>query len=219
MSSIAKPSPWDSDVFRCRVGLLSGNLLPPTSVIATENAGLFDVVFVKFEGWVDPDGPVGVVDYLYDMELLSPGGAWPADDVIVLEASPRHLEIARTAFHDSRFLRDRRLAHKAPDLYDRWVAGKKVHVLRGASDDAFLLETQDGDGAKRIALVAVDEWKRSAGAGKALLAGVLLGVPAATWRVKVSVRNHRAVRFYEGAGFRVRSVWTAFHVWTEGEVV
>jgi GNAT superfamily N-acetyltransferase len=212
----AKASGWDSDIFGHRVGLLSAG--PPLSVaaIAEENRRMFDVVFVKSEGWADPCGGADALDHLYDMELRDVGaaGARPA---VLSAPSPRHIEIARTAFHDSRFLRDPRLAPKAPELYARWVAGKEVHVLEGAEDDAFLVAARDEGGARRISLVAVDERRRGAGIGQALLAGVLLRHGRSeAWRVKVSARNHRAIRFYENAGFRIRDVCTAFHVWTEG---
>jgi ribosomal protein S18 acetylase RimI-like enzyme len=211
----AKASWWDSDLFGCRVGLLSASQPLSVGAIAEENRRLFDVVFVKSEGWAEPRGGADALDHLYDMELLAAGaaGAAVARRAVLSAPSPRHIEIARTAFHDSRFLRDRRLAPKAPELYARWVAGKEVHVLEGATDDAFLVAARDEDGARRISLVAVDEGRRGAGVGEALVSGVFRREPAGVWRVRVSARNHRAVRFYENLGFRVKSVRTAFHVW------
>jgi GNAT superfamily N-acetyltransferase len=217
---VAAASQWDSEVFGIKVGVLITE--PPVAVddVRNANRGVFDVVFVKAGGWVDPDGFAAAVDHLYDMETPAPQPRLSGftGRAVLSPARPRHLEIARTAFHDSRFLRDGRLRESAPELYVRWVSGRTLHVLDGRPDDAFLLAARDDDGARRIALIAVDEDRRGAGMGDALLAGALSLEPPALWRVRVSVRNHRAVRFYESAGFRVSGVSTAFHVWTEGGV-
>jgi GNAT superfamily N-acetyltransferase len=218
---VAAASKWDSEVFGIKVGVLITEAPVAVEDVRNANRGVFDVVFVKAGGWVDPDGLAAAVDHLYDMEIEAPR---PRPRVRILARAllspprPRHLEIARTAFSDSRFLRDGRLREMAPGLYSRWVSGKMLHVLDGHADDAFLLASRDADGARRIALVAVDDARRGAGIGDALLAGALSLEPPALWRVRVSVRNHRAVRFYESAGFRVSGVSTAFHVWTEGGV-
>lgn len=214
----AIPAPWDSDVFGYRVGLLAAAPADSIEAIAEANRGLFDVVFVKSEGWGDPGAGAVAVDYLYDMERMELPAPSCIKEVLLTPLSARHMEIARTAFRDSRFLRDPRLSIKAPEMYSRWLFGKEVHVLEGAIDDAFLLATEDADGVRRISLIAVDERRRGSGTGRALLDGTIRRERPATWRVRVSSRNHGAIRFYEGAGFRVRNVRTAFHVWTDGRM-
>lgn len=208
----AAASEWDSDVFGVRVGLLAARQPLDPAAIRRENGARFDVVFVRCGGWADPGAGAEALDHQYDMELRA-SAAPPAPLAPLSAPGPRHLELARTAFHDSRFLRDPRLAARAPDLYARWVSGKRVHVLEAAPDDAFLLPARDEDGARRVSLVAVDERRRGTGAGRALMAGALQHDPFSPWRVMVSARNHRAIRFYEGLGFMVRAVRTVFHVW------
>lgn len=210
---IATPSPWDTEVFGYRVGILRAK--PPVFAydIKTANSGKFDVVFVKSDIWIEPYGNVEALDHLYDMEMRV-GEVSGNGHALKTDASAKHLIIARTAFRDSRFLMDRRLHESASDMYVRWLARKSVYVLNGAEDNAFLLQEQDPDGALRISLVAVNEDFRGMGVGMLLVSAVLSGNPSTVWRVKVSCRNHQAIRFYEKIGFRVKSAHTAFHVWT-----
>jgi ribosomal protein S18 acetylase RimI-like enzyme len=207
---IATHSPWDSEVFGYRVGILHAK--PPAHAydIRNANKGKFDVVFVKFDVWVDPDGSVDALDYLYDMERLAVNAG---ESLLVSKvvSNAKHLSIARTSFQDSRFLRDPKLRQSVPYMYTTWLGLKEVYVLREDGDNAFLLEDKDSDGTSRISLVAVNENSRKRGLGRLLASCVLWTSPA--WRVKVSCRNYQAIRFYENLGFRTESVHTAFHVW------
>lgn len=213
--TLAVASTFDSEVFGYRVGILRPDLPVPVHAVRKASREFFDVVIVKLKDWVDPDALVTAIDYSYDMEFTVPGMA-PRQDTCLMPARPRHVEIARTSFSDSRFLRDRKLAARTPDFYARWVRRGPIHALKGGEDSGFLLESQDDDGARRIALLAIDASCRGSGIGDALVWGVLRQDKAQLWRVRVSSRNHRAIRFYESVGFRVRSVWTTYHVWVEG---
>ena len=212
----ASPLPWDSEVFGVKVGLLKlGNQIPMTSRIAEANRGKADVVFVKAPGWHEPKG-VSALDYTYDMELSNP--ALIADPSAAAVDGPRapHFEIARGSFSDSRFLRDPALAGLAGAFYGKWLSGNGVlYVHKVLVDDGFLLVNEDQDGVGRVSLVAVFEKSRGIGLGRALIMGAMwLRRDLKTWRVRVSSRNTGAIRFYEALGFRVKSVQTAFHVWT-----
>lgn len=211
---IAEHSELYSGIFGYKVGIL--NVKPPVYVydLKEKNWNLFDVVFVKSDTWVDPHGDVVALDYLYDMELETPDGKESYSHTDEQLASLDHIKIAETAFRDSRFLRDHILYPDVPKMFAGWISRKHVHVFAGAEPDAFLYEKRDEDGARRISLLAVRETKRDLGLGKLLVNGVLKTAPFGLWRVKVSCRNHRAVRFYESIGFRVKSVETVFHLWT-----
>lgn len=212
----AAPSPWDSAVFGVRVGSL-WEWRPgwTAAAVRAENAGLFDVVFVKADGWVEP--PEGSVahDHLYDME--SAAGPRRAGEVYPLWTPPTEalLGVAESSFLGSRIFRDPRLSARAAGLYRRWCsdASGRVLVLYGR-EDALLVEGRDPDGAGRIELLAVGEAARGRGAGASLVRGAMTrpGTPDA-WRVRVSCGNWRAVRFYGKIGFVVRTAKTAFHVW------
>ena len=212
--SVAVYSKGDSEVFGYEVATMYvGERDQLSQGKIAEDGGRFDVVFVATKRWLDFPSLISppALDHLYDMEL---DGAVRSSDATTILASPsvRHLEIARMGFRDSRFLRDPLLEKKAGDVYVRWVSSARVHVVANDVDSAFLLTKRDVDGAARISLVAVDECRRGLGIGEALVRSVI-GKSPGIWKVKVSVRNHRAIRFYEKVGFLVKDAWTAFHVW------
>jgi ribosomal protein S18 acetylase RimI-like enzyme len=186
------------------------------------NKDEFACVFVRVRGWWDPTpvGELASLSYLYDMELDL--GPWVVPTVHapteIQKASADHLEIARTAFKDSRFLLDWRLNDLASETYARWIAGRDVHVLKNSPDAAFLYVTDeyvsDEKEASRISLTAVREKDRGLGVGGMLIRSVITKI-CGLWQVKVYCKNYRAVRFYESIGFKVKSVETVFHVWTD----
>lgn len=206
----AVPSTWDSRVFRRKVGLLHLDEHLPASEIKQAN-GAFDVVFVKVPHWVDPGSEVVACDHVYDMEVDVPRSR-ASRSVKLVPVTRKHISIAQTAFKDSRFLRDPRLSSRAPSLYGAWLTGTQVYVLASRPKVAFILAGSDGD-IRRIELIAVDEKERGFGAGRLLLQGLLRSPSRRVWRVRVAVRNSRAIRFYEEAGFRITGVSTAYHVW------
>ena len=208
--------PWDSDAFKKNVGLLKvkGQALPRPFAIAQANKGKVDVVFVKADGWHEPHGVFGL-DYTYEMEYK--GYASSSDDPVVecRPPSPAHIALAREAFRGSRFYRDPFLFGKAGDFYEKWLHGEGiVYALEKNVDAAFLFVSVDPDRAGRISLIAVEEKSRGASIGGDLVYGVMnRRRDLEQWRVRVNARNVQAIRFYEGFGFRIKSVQTAFHVW------
>lgn len=214
----AEFSKWDSDLFGYKVGILKCKEEPIIHEIKRDNQDL-DVVFVKADNWVYPHENVEALDYLYDMDLNLPVLEWEEGCQVERLEKPldSHLKLSKAAFVDSRFLRDQRLADKAPALYESWLHnGGGLYTLPFPEKNiAFVLVSKDGPGIRRISLVAVDESCRGLGSGARLLKGVmeLFEREYIAWRVKVSARNIGAIRFYEGLGFRVKKVMTAFHVW------
>lgn len=220
MNSQAVLSAWESDVLGVRVGTLNfpDNPLLELDNIRAWNREHFDVIFVRCEGWVDPMRSVSALDYLYEMEAQLTTEK-PRTSCVSLMCFPskRHIEIALEAFPESRFYRDHRLSDRASSRYVRWLSEHQAYVPTEAPDDAFLVTQDDPDGARRISLIAVSSLRRSTGIGDRLVTGVLAIEPTRKiWRVRVSARNYRAIRFYERVGFRVKSVSTTFHVWTRG---
>ena len=212
----AAPLVWDSETFGVRVGRLELSApLPRSLAIAEANLGKFDVVFVKAPGWHEPSGVVAL-DHTYEMEFS--GDAPVSDAGLVALVAPRqaHAEIAASAFPDSRFNRDPRLSWKVGAFYSKWLSGVGIlYALADLVDDAFVFVSVDKDGAGRISLIAVFEKSRGISIGGNLVRSVMmLRRDLRVWRVRVSSRNARAIRFYETLGFKVKSVQTAFHVWT-----
>lgn len=219
----AEFSKWDTELFGYKVGILKCKKDPVIQEIRKENQD-FDVVFVKSDKWLDLHEDVDALDYLYDMELVfSPSlGWWPSHPVeYISKPSESHLKLAKGAFKDSRFFRDKKLANKTPDVYGRWLReGGDLYVLPDPAQDlAFIVVNKDEPKILRIALVAVAESYRTFGRGRSLVQGVIekLYSETNTWRVKVAARNTSAIRFYEAIGFRVKKAMTAFHVWIKKE--
>ena len=202
-------SKFDSDVFGYRVGKAEVDSRDPTQIPYVP----FDVVFVKVDGWVYPKFYVEALDHRYEMELpegpLSPGGSLIRAPQVPPEALK---QLARESFVGSRFFRDEKLRGKAPELYARWLESGRCWTLPDFADEAFLLQTWDGDVA-RISLIAVRSQRRGEGLGRKLMEGVLSSIPTPSWRVCVSAGNIQAVRFYLSAGFRIVSCSTAYHIW------
>lgn len=213
-------SQWDTDLWGYKVGHLyvpQGTI--PTAYVIDANQDNFDVVFVKAKGWHEEKKGRVAVDWRFDMELLHPPQKILGEPAVVSLEGPlaAHMEIARTAFIDSRFLRDPMIAEKVPELYRRWLmaAEGQLWALDGQQkEDGFLVQTYDEDKTPRISLIGVAEKYRGLGLGERLALGVMNRFESAkAWRVTVAVRNWRAIRFYEGMGFRVKEVTTAFHIW------
>lgn len=203
-------SKFDSDLFGYKVGKVEVSGGDPLQRFVSP----FDVVFVKVDGWVYPEIHVEALDHRYEMELpgrpLSPGGSF----IRAPQAPPEALkQLARESFVGSRFFRDERLRGKAPELYARWLeGGGRCWTLPDFADDAFLLQTWDGDAA-RISLIAVRGQRRREGLGRKLMDDVLGSIPTSSWKVCVSAGNVQAVRFYLSAGFKIVSCSTVYHVW------
>lgn len=219
----AEFSKWDTDLFGYKIGILKCKENPAIQEVRKDNQDL-DVVFIKVDQWVDPNESMVALDHLYDMELVfSPKlGWWPNRNVEHLKKpSNSHLKLAKHAFTDSRFLRDGKLADKAPEIYGRWLTeGGDLYTLpHPEQDTAFVLVGKDEPKTLRISLVAVDGRHRKSGKGRSLVLGVIekFHPEINTWHVKVAARNINAIRFYEDLGFRVKKAMTAFHVWIDKE--
>lgn len=218
MNASAQASGWESEALGVKVGTLSVDRPPSSDEIRSANLGRFDVVFVKCDGWVDPPEEVVALDHLYDMEIEVSRSQIETSAVSVIRFPERkHLEIAEEAFQDSRFLKDPRLSSKSDSRYIKWLSEHSTYVPTEAPNTAFLVAQDEPDGARRITLIAVAHECRGNGIGARLVIGVFAVEPTKkVWRVRVSARNHMALRFYESLGFRVKSVGTVFHVWVQG---
>jgi len=214
----AIPLPWDSDALKVRVGLLKADgPLPRALPIIEANKGKVDVVFVKADGWHDPQG-VLAVDYTYEMDLLGVDHESGPPVVVCSSPRPAHLVIAEEAFRGTRFYRDPFLYGRAGPFFVKWIHGNgALYALEKDLDSAFLFVTVDQENVGRISLIAVAEKRRGTSVGGGLVCGVIGKLREfRSWKVRVNARNFRAIRFYENLGFRIKSVQTAFHVWPIG---
>jgi GNAT superfamily N-acetyltransferase len=208
----AEPSKFDSEIFGVRVGCLRVPSLPETLDIRNANSGFFDVVFVTSEGWHEPSGAVAL-DWRYDMEAGAPQAhrnpvAVTRPDVArTLEV----LDLAGTAFSDSRFLRDQKLSGRSGEFYRRWCSNAALdnRLFVCASGPPAFYVVKKVEDFVRVELIAVPSEMRGRGVGPGLLSGVM----GACRRIRTSARNYRAIRSYQSSGFLVKSVSTAWHVW------
>lgn len=211
-------SVFDTDLFEKKIGSLRATGVVPVRMVRETNPE-FDAVFVHTTGWQEPkSGNPVALDWRFDMELVNGTPKHMGEPIVHALSAPlaSHLDIASGAFADSRFLRDPMLMTKTPELYRRWLMrAQALWALDGPqSEDAFLVQTSDEDGYCRISLIGVGEKYRGMGIGDRLVLGTMARIPEAKgWRVTVAARNWRAIRFYEGLGFRVKDVSTVFHVW------
>jgi ribosomal protein S18 acetylase RimI-like enzyme len=215
MTARAARSEWESEVLGVRVGVISSEKIPTTDLIRSENRGAFDVVFVYCSKWAEQCKGRVAIDHLYDMEAITHGCASAVSCISTIKfPSKKHLEIIRNGSIENRFSRDPNLFKMANERYVRWLSEHEAYVLSDDPESAFLIPTTDEDGHRRISLIAVDRNKRGAGIGTRLVSGSFAAEPGCKlWRVKVSARNRKALKFYETIGFRVKSVSTVFHVW------
>jgi len=215
MNSLATLSVWESDVLGVRVGTISPDKVPPVDAIRSENRGLFDVVFVSCPKWVEQRSGRVAIDYLYDMEMsVSEELTKAAPASRLVYPGVKLIEVVRSSVIESRFLRDPKLLMKSQDRYIRWLSGHQAYVPEDYPNSAFMVPVDDADGARRISLIAVHMISRGGGIGTRLVMGAFAAEPdKKIWRVRVSARNRRALRFYETIGFRVKDVSTVFNVW------
>lgn len=149
----------------------------------------------------------------------------PAD--LATEAElPDLLRLARVAFTESRFYRDKNFPPgKAEELFALWTERgvrepQFFTVMRRheSSPAGFLTGRVTDDGSGHIDLVAVSDELRGRGIGARLLAAALgefrrRGCRAVS--VATQGSNTAAQRLYQAQGFRTRSVHLWFHLWIQ----
>ena len=133
-------------------------------------------------------------------------------------------EIARVSHTDSRFYADGRFSEeRCGALYATWIenncAGSAQEVLVARDDGravGYVSCHENADGSGQIGLIAVAGEARGRRLGQHLVRGSLIWFAArgrCPARVVTQGRNVRALRTFEGAGFRTRCVELWFHLW------
>jgi dTDP-4-amino-4,6-dideoxy-D-galactose acyltransferase len=148
----------------------------------------------------------------------------PASSRATAADIPGLLELAHGSFRQSRFFRDTRFpAEKAEELFSTWARsgvdgpGRFAFLHRVSGKIAgFVSARMASADAGRIELVAVSPAFQGKGVGARLLdetAAELAARGARTVVVVTQGSQTAAVRLYERAGFRTRSVGLWFHRW------
>jgi dTDP-4-amino-4,6-dideoxy-D-galactose acyltransferase len=226
---------WDSNFFGFGVGRVAAARLAPRDAVGcarrARELGLRCLYFLADPG--DPESWRAAIDAGFDpidirveldRELPLAGPTFP-DCALAGESDLSALiHLARGAFTESRFFRDRRFpAGKAEELFSLWVRRGVSHsdgftVLSRSSGEpsGFVSARITSIESGRIELVAVSPALRGQGVGLRLL-GSCMGELARRGARRISVvtqgSNAAAQRLYERAGFRTRSVGLWFHGW------
>ena len=211
---------WDTDFFGFRVARVCGRRL------TAEEAD-------RVTAWCREQGVVCAY-LLADVRLTyavqpGPQGADPSGEGAAIRPSrtddvPALRRIAQASFFDSRFYFDRRFPRRCCDeLYATWIEKScrrwPESVLVADQGDGvvgFVSCEEDGAGAGRIGLAAVDAAARGQNWGRHLVQAALQWFHRCQTRVvlvQTQGRNRAAQRLYQKCGFVPHTVHHWYHRW------
>jgi ribosomal protein S18 acetylase RimI-like enzyme len=119
----------------------------------------------------------------------------------------------------SRFAQDERFEReRIEEMYRIWALNclRDGEVFVGGAGHDGMLALARRAGPLTIDLVYVDDAARGTGLGRALLDAAVATAGGHATSVVTDVRNLTAVRLYESAGFRARSLDAILHLWVDG---
>jgi dTDP-4-amino-4,6-dideoxy-D-galactose acyltransferase len=155
------------------------------------------------------------------LELDHDGDAaakWPRDVRMAgPDDSDRVLELSVALARFSRFAQDRRFpSDRIEEMYRTWALNDLQHgdVIVG-NDGGGVVALSRRAQALAVDLVYVEDSARGAGLARALLDAVIATAGGDVVTVATDVRNVQAVRLYESAGFRARSLDAILHLWLD----
>jgi dTDP-4-amino-4,6-dideoxy-D-galactose acyltransferase len=130
-----------------------------------------------------------------------------------------HVErLAAALAPTSRFARDDRFPpERIEEMYRIWVRAdlRNEMVLIDRTGERGLVALSRQQSGLAIDLVYVDDAARGTGLGRQLVGAAVGEAGSAALTVVTDVRNVPAVRLYESAGFRARSVGAILHLWRD----
>jgi dTDP-4-amino-4,6-dideoxy-D-galactose acyltransferase len=232
---LCEQSPWDSDFFGFRVARTT-RTCPDVETVSVMLAWCRERHVRCLYHSADPDCLPGnaavasagfqLVDIRHEME--APAVARDVESSspsVVRDAAPRDqgdlVQLARTAFRDSRFTRDPGFPQdRVSDMYELWLTNAletgRVFVA-SATEKArgFITCVPEGDGLT-IGLLAVSEESRGLSYGGLLVRRVVELAQQeglSSIRVVTQGSNVPALRTYEAAGFETTRVSISYHRW------
>ena len=218
------PLAWDSDFFGVSIARADIEVAELDSVLEEARSEGFDLVYLTAPG-ARVDAVTAAVrrgGRLVDIRAqLEAGELAPALDArarIATVADREGVERAAVALSSwSRFANDPRIpVERVREMYRIWA--------RRCLEEG-VVAVPDGQGSglvgvipgaeAHILLVFVDAASAGRGLGRALLDSALAAAGATSARVSTQAGNVPALRLFEGAGFRVRSVEAVLHLWLD----
>ena len=236
---------WDSNFFQIQIGKLTENRLTPKrhyEAMSLVGGGELDCLYAfldpmdeitaelvaRSHGFLLADTRV-VYTMSKNTWLESPSPPIPRY-IELTDPKRKDIEELRQAAADlhtvSRFHFDAHFRNRAQTLYNIWLnqylngeTGKLI-VIRDAERIVAFVGCTVEDGIGELVLVSVHPEARGRGFGKKVVIAACdhltkHGNGVEELKVKTQLRNVPANRCYEGAGFRVRSVEHAYHIWRE----
>lgn len=218
------PLRWDSDFFGVEIARADPGE-PVADEAASARAAGIDCLYVTVPG----AAPAGIhaavalgarlVDLRTELDRDGTAPAAPAavrragaDDLAGLEAGAAELSAVSRFTADPRFARDR-----VAEMYRVWVrrALDEGTVVVPAGGERAFVAALPGDGETRLALVWVAPRSAGRGLGRTLVDAALAETGAGRATVATQAGNAAALRLYEAAGFRTRSVDAVLHLWLD----
>jgi ribosomal protein S18 acetylase RimI-like enzyme len=155
-----------------------------------------------------------------DLEHRGPQVA--SDSGTVRPAAPeeagRVAELAAALAPASRFAQDSRFSReRIAEMYRVWALNdlRNGKVLVDTTGERGLLTLSKRPSGLAVGLVYVAGAARGTGLGRQLLDAAAAEAAGTELTVVTDVRNLQAVRLYESAGFRARSLEAVLHVWLD----
>lgn len=156
------------------------------------------------------------------LDLERRGRQVASDAETVRPAAPdeagRVAELAAALAPASRFAQDGRFRReRIEEMYRIWALNdlRDGKVLVDTTGDRALLTLSKRPSGLAVGLVYVASVARGTGLGRQLLDAALAEAAGASLTVATDMRNLEAVRLYESAGFRARSIEAVLHVWLD----
>jgi dTDP-4-amino-4,6-dideoxy-D-galactose acyltransferase len=220
---------WDTDFFKKKIGVLSGEL-------SSERAVADDLAAARTDGYAYLTCRPGVEDAVAirtleraGFYLTDVGVTWSSETARYLSAATEPTGAVRLAtaddlpllsaeavklFRRSRFYSDPFFTESDADrLHVAWL----TNSVSGQAADAVLISPEAGfvtckltkDGNGEVPLIGVWEQSRNRGAGRELMTAAVAwfsGRGAPVVRVKTQVKNLRAMNFYHRLGFDLHAM-------------
>jgi dTDP-4-amino-4,6-dideoxy-D-galactose acyltransferase len=218
--------PWDTDFFGVTIGRarVQASDEVETEIGAARAAGVecLYVVVAQADGAatgsiVKSGGVLTALRIVHertgDPALTRPSSVREAG----VDDEARVVDMSRSLAGASRFAQDLRFTRgRIEEMYRLWaVTDLRDGDVFVGTDGGGMVTMSTRDDTAVIGLVYVDPAARGTGLGRALLSAAVGRANERTVTVATDARNLAALRLYEAAGFRARSIDAILHLWLD----
>jgi GNAT superfamily N-acetyltransferase len=219
------PLAWDSDFFGVSIARADAEVPELDSVLEKARSEGIELVYLTAPAMsvhavtaaVRRGGRVVDIRAELDVSELAPAPDARARIATVADRDGVERD-AVTLSSRSRFAKDPRIpVERVREMYRIWARRCLDEGVVAVPDGqgSGLVGVIPGAEAAHVVLVFVDAGSAGRGLGRALLDSALAAAGATSARVSTQAGNVPALRLFEGAGFRVRSVEAVLHLWLD----